>query len=217
MVSHHFKCIFVHVPKTAGQSIEQVFLDALGRTWETRAPLLMRYNPDPGLGPPLLSHLKAREFVLHGHVTPETFQEYFTFGFVRNPWDRMVSLYKQFGYEGKCGFKNFMRNTFTHDISRTKYWFVCPQVEYLHDDQGDLLVDFIGRYENLENDFKKIRKVLGLPHVQLPHVNDSQKKIKNMEAKPEPRVDWREYYDNECIDFVAMFYKKDIECFNYDF
>jgi hypothetical protein len=217
MVSHHFKCIFVHVPKTAGQSIEQVFLDALGRTWETRAPLLMRYNPDPGLGPPLLAHLKAQEYVLHGHVAPETFQEYFTFGFVRNPWDRMVSLYRQFGYEGKYGFKNFLRNTFTHDICRTKYWFICPQVEYLHDKRGDSLVDFIGRYENLEKDFKKICTALGLPEVQLPLVNDSQKRRNNKEANSGSRVNWKLYYDNECIDFVAKFYKKDIECFNYVF
>lgn len=217
MVSHHFRCVFVHVPKTAGQSIEQVFLDALGRTWETRAPLLMRYNPDPGLGPPLLAHLKAREYVLHGYVDQETFQEYFTFGFVRNPWDRMVSLYRQFGYEEKCSFRNFLLNVFTHDISRKRYWFVCPQVEYLHDERGKSLVDFIGRYENLQNDFKKICVTIGLPDVQLPHVNDSHHRRNAREETPRKCVEWRDCYDNECIDFVSEFYKKDIECFDYVF
>ena len=63
MISHHQKCVFVHIPKNAGQSIEHVFINLLELTWETRAPLLLRRNEHPELGPLRLAHLKAEEYV----------------------------------------------------------------------------------------------------------------------------------------------------------
>jgi len=63
LISHHDKCLFVHVPKCAGQSVEMFFLDRIGLDWERRAPLLLRPNDVPALGPPRLAHLKAAEYV----------------------------------------------------------------------------------------------------------------------------------------------------------
>ena len=61
MISHRHQCVFVHVPKTAGISIEHVFLAQYGLTWDERAPLLLRFNPDPALGPERLGHLTATD------------------------------------------------------------------------------------------------------------------------------------------------------------
>jgi hypothetical protein len=47
VICHPYRCVFVHVPKSAGISIEHVFLGLLGLTWETRGPLLLRHNNDP--------------------------------------------------------------------------------------------------------------------------------------------------------------------------
>lgn len=93
MISHKFRTVFVHIPKTAGQSIETAFLNAHGLTWETRAPLLLRRNDDPAAGPPRLAHLFAREYVALGHVTPRDFDAYHKFSVVRHPYDRAVSAY----------------------------------------------------------------------------------------------------------------------------
>jgi len=60
MICAQYRCLFVHVPKTAGMSIDQVFLELVGLTWKTRAPLLLGGNDDPKLGPPRLEHLKGR-------------------------------------------------------------------------------------------------------------------------------------------------------------
>ena len=73
------------MPKAAGQSIEQVFIDALGLTTATRASLLLRKNVHPELGPPRLAHLKAGDYVRYHYLAPEQFKNYFTFSFVRNP------------------------------------------------------------------------------------------------------------------------------------
>src|SRR5687768_14243923 len=62
VICREYRCLFVHVPKTAGMSIEHVFLRLVGLTWETRAPLLLGGNDDPRLGPPRLEHLKASEY-----------------------------------------------------------------------------------------------------------------------------------------------------------
>jgi hypothetical protein len=44
MISYKRKCVFVHIPKCAGQSIESVFDNDAGLTWENRAPFLLRPN-----------------------------------------------------------------------------------------------------------------------------------------------------------------------------
>lgn len=65
MISHEHKTVFIHVPKVAGQSVELAFLRQLGMTWEERAPLVLRHNPDPAKGPERLAHLLAREYRHH--------------------------------------------------------------------------------------------------------------------------------------------------------
>ena len=52
MLSHQDKCLFVHIPKAAGQSVESIFVQRSGLTWQTRDALLLRPNKEPEQGPP---------------------------------------------------------------------------------------------------------------------------------------------------------------------
>lgn len=148
--------MFIHVPKTAGISIEHVLLRLLGLTWETRAPLLLRRNDDPSKGPPYLAHLKATEYVSRGYLTPREFDGYFKFSFVRNPWDRIVSEYKYRGHPLRMDCKTYLFKHLPTPGFTDAYCHIVPQYDFVHDERGTLLADFVGRYESLQADFEVV-------------------------------------------------------------
>ena len=233
MICHHYKCVFVHIPKTAGQSIEHAFLNLLNLNWEMRAPLLLRYNDHQELGPPRLAHLKAEEYVSYKYLTQEMFDDYYKFSFVRNPWSRMISFYKYFGFNKRYEFKSFLLNVFKNRVWQETYWFVGPQSEFVCDKDGNILMDYIGKFENLQNDFNYVFQKLGLSPTDIPHVNKSKTTnprlsfypnqlakylIYHINKKHMPSFkSYQEYYDNESREFVAELYKKDINLFGYQF
>ena len=237
MISHHHKCVFIHIPKNAGQSIEHVFLDLLGLTYETRAPLLMRPNDRPELGPPRLAHLKWHEYVGCKYMTQEQFDSYFKFAIVRNPWDRAVSIYKYYRFQKTCSFADFVTRHLSDWMWQERHWFVGPQSDFICDAEGRLRVDFLGRFESLHGDFQQVCGKIGLPPIDVPHVNLS---VSRIEASKEPAngragrmlkhlwcrreeaafptyPDYRDYYDETSRWQVADLYAPDIERFGYRF
>lgn len=234
MVSHEHKCIFIHIPKTGGQSVENVFLNSIGLTWKTRAPLLLHANAEESIGPQRLEHLKASEYTQHHYVSEELFNNYFKFSIVRDPWSRMFSFYKFHGYALLTDFKTYVMKYFMKDPWNRVQYFVCPQVEYLYDNDNNLLVDYIVRFENMDEDFKKVSDKFAFGLDKLPLINKSipnqnrfyKKAEKLVQRFPELKIedntenlksDYRANYDDEIKEFVAEIYKKDIEAFNYTF
>ena len=233
MICHHTKCIFVHIPKNAGQSIEHVFLNRLGLTWETRAPLLLRYNGRPELGPPRLAHLRAEEYVRYKYLPQEMYDEYFKFAFVRNPWSRMVSFYKISRYSHRLEFKQFLTGVFKNKFWYEKRWFMGPQTDFIYSGDDSLLVDFVGRFEQLQNDFNQVCDRIGLPHTEIPHVNLAENTKPNPSREPKKLAKYllylatkrkiptfkryQDYYDRESKELVAELYNRDIELLGYDF
>ena len=223
MISDPDKFIFIHIPKTAGRSIEAVlrkrFKHATTRSqdpnwsWTTQHDSIIEY--DVSMTNPL--------------------SDYFTFAFVRNPWSRIVSLWKHLQcpkVPGKpslgwaniagssissIGFEEFVFN-FAKIIKGAqnahwwnpyrKYMFTAPQLNFITNENNEMNLDFIGRFENLQNDFEHVCKKLNIDKATLPHVNKTP-----MKKKP-----YQEYYQSQkCIDEVAKLYKKDIDFFKYDF
>ena len=117
-------------------------------------------------------------------------------------------------------------------------YFVRPQHDYLYDDEGRLLVDFVGRFEQLGQDFETVRKQLklttALPHKN-KHVSPSiplasrfrQAALGSLAMSPahvaaafgtkekHPRA--REYFDAESASVVGEIYKRDVQAFGYEF
>ena len=147
MISHKHQCVFIHIPKTAGMSIETAFLDSLGLefTKGQNEELLLTYNTDPKMGPPSLAHLTPKQYVGLNYLDQQTFEQYFKFAIVRDPWDRIVSIYRHFDFQRMMSFYSFLKYELPR-LFEERLYFVMPQVNYIYDESGKQLVDFVGRF-----------------------------------------------------------------------
>ena len=194
-ISHKHKFVFVHIPKTAGTSIEKFFnLYGVNNKGDNRI-----FNIDIMFGQNA-QHFTYKEILKKSN---KNLSNYFSFSFVRNPWSRMVSEFfwrKHFPKLRKRTFKDFVLKT--HEF---KDVHILPQTIFVLDKGGKQLVDFIGKTENLQEDFNIVCDKIGIPQQQLPHKNKTKHKH------------YTEYYDDETKQIVAEKYAKDIEYFGYKF
>jgi len=153
---------------------------------------------------PARNHASASEII--SKIGKEKFDACFSFGIVRNPWDWQVSMYN-YGIESASNrngkflkrfksFDNYIRWRCQEDVHYQK--------DFLFSESGEQLVDFIGKYENLEEDFQKICENIGIA-AKLPRLNQSR-------HKP-----FQEYYTPDTVDLVRKTFAKDIDLFGYDF
>ncbi|WP_024611175.1 sulfotransferase family 2 domain-containing protein [Pseudoalteromonas sp. TB64] len=219
MISKFDNCLFVHVPKVAGQSVESVFLKRAGLSWHQRDAFLLKQNKQLKLGPPRLAHLTASEYIKLGYVTQHEFDGLYKFSFVRNPWERILSEYQYRAY--RCSFKDFLLKQFptvkddNYYTGDDLYRHVIPQAEFVCDKQGKLMVDFIGRFEKLTKDFAKVSNFIADEPLLLPHKNKTSLSFKRF-LQPKSKH-YSDYYCDKTEQFVARYYAQDIELFNYSF
>ena len=138
----------------------------------------------------------------------------FKFAFVRNPWDSQVSSYHHIRRErphllnADESFEAFLRRKL--DPSREWQYHIdtsiTPQTDYLVDLNGNLIVDFIGHYETLQQDFDHCCQRIGVPGIELPH-----------RRKAEDRLVYREYYTPDTQALVSRAFARDIEMLGYEF
>jgi hypothetical protein len=227
MICREFGCLFIHVPKTAGQSIEQFFMERLGLDRKTgRNHLVMGQNTDRDCGTRKLCHLSATEYMTCGHLTPQEFDGMFKFAFVRNPYERLVSEYLYRNYFSHHSFRDFVLNKMPPPGWGDQYRHVMPQYDLLHDADGRLLVDFVGRFENLAEDFAQVCATLGFEDAELPHRNQSDKASRQRKRwirntlffnGENGKRHWANYYDAQTREFVAKLYRNDLATFDYGF
>jgi len=177
MISTKHKTIFVHIPKVAGQSIETLFLDDLGLDWDQRHELLMRKKKPQEKGPHRLAHLRAKDYVSLGYVDATTFEAFFKFSFVRNPYARVLSLYHYLGYSRIISVEKFIEKVLAKNV-KEDHFFYQSQYDYLYDEEGDRLVDYVGKLEKISEDIEHVLVKSGLQGKKMPHVNKSEKGLK---------------------------------------
>lgn len=204
IINTNKKFIFLHLPKNAGSTLKTLFQ---GQAY--------------GLEPK--HHIKNG---IHTHATADEaknyfpfWDDYFKFIFVRNPWDRLYSIY------------SYWKNTYWRENRRLKSknfknWLMIeenydwwngkptnqklphqkrPQMSWLCDKNSQIIVDYIGRVEDLHEDCKIICNKIGITY--------KQPTIKNKSS----RGTYKNAYDNEMIEFVSHYHKVDIEYFGYKF
>lgn len=210
LISDDHQFIFVHIPKTAGSSITQV-LEPVSRCgsefWLTR--WLLRAGVRSNLfAPPKYRtyrrHTSARK--LQWYLPRRQFQQYYKFAFVRNPWDWLVSY-----YHFVMGQPNHRRYRQLKSLGSFEHFveYECSQKKFMQknfvtDHQGNLIVDFVGRFENLMEDFALVCHKLNITG-SLGQRNRSQHR------------DYRSYYSDRAIELVAQGYAEDIQLFGYTY
>ncbi|MFW6130630.1 MAG: sulfotransferase family 2 domain-containing protein [Atribacterota bacterium] len=201
MINHDLKCVFVHIMHTGGTSIE---FNLCGNDWwkiEKKT-----------------KHLMASQAK---NVYREYWKDYFVFSFVRNPWDRIISMFRHRNFFGifmekkQINFQRYFDQFSKHNVLLEHDYRAYNIQDILtpkHKSNQVYLnildenIDFIGRFENLQEDFDKICDILKISQRKLPHKNKSKRKS-----------DYRSYYNDETKQIVCEMYKNDIDFFGYRF
>ena len=234
LISHDYKFIFIHIGKTGGTSIEKVLCEYLNLNF-----LDTEMSPEGEWW----KHIWAK--YMKEYVGEKMWDDYFTFAFVRHPFDMILSLYSMYtqdpGYTYPVehtdvyhpwnqyeDFKDFILSMGKRqhepdekwrfqldnlDVRTTMYiWEDLEnlQTSYLTDSwkgkengRGEILVDFVGRFENLVNDFHQVCQIIGLPKLELIHHGATQHQF------------YQELYTEEMKRIVAEHFSIDLERFGY--
>jgi hypothetical protein len=226
IISHEHRFIFLKTKKTAGTSIELALCQICGpddiitpvtaedeklRTgrgpqnwrrhgwWQSPRPLWKRRWLK--LGPPdygYYNHITAAEVA--NYIGPEIWSSYFKFAFDRNPWDRQVSHYhfRHRGWKRPPTFAEFLSRDRRARVNNYEIYSI----------EGKPCVDFLGRFETLEEDLAKVLKTLGIEaRPQLPRAKSSFR----------PHKPYQDYYDEHTEKLVGDWYQNEIALLGYSF
>ena len=194
-ISHENHLIFVHIPSTGGSSIERMF-SIFG---DRKIPnMKMLFGFDKCLNR-YLQHLTLSDIK---EIVPEDiFQSYFKFSVVRNPWAKMVSEYHYFSRDrSELSFPLFVQKR----INSMDQHFL-EQYKFIVDESGDVAVDLVCRFENIQTDIRKVFERFDMPKTLLSRSNGRH------------YDHYSTYYDDTARELVAERYKKDIELFKYSY
>jgi Sulfotransferase family len=201
MILHSKRLIFVHIQKTGGNSIAS----ALGG------------QPDCPE-----KHFLARD--LRDCYGSNVWNDYFKFAFVRNPWDRLVSWWSMISdnreaYANGVRFNKFQSLVLSRGTTFQKFldcdeeildadgpkWIYRNQIDYLTDTFGRSIVDFVGRFESIREDFDVVTQKMLSRSYTLPHLNRST------------HLHYAEYYNPAMVEKVEARFARDIAAFGYTF
>ena len=191
---HESKTIFIHIPKTAGMSLLKAIYGDVTREGH-------------------------RSLYFNRIALKSDKDNYFSFSFVRTPYDRLYAAYK---FLEKGGINKLDKIAFETHLEKFKDFedfvvngldkklifqitHLIPQSDFLCNTKGQILVDFIGRFENLEEDVKRLSLKLE-KEIEVDHLNKNMKELS-----------YTDVYTNEMIEKVKEIYKKDLAIFKYNF
>ncbi len=205
MLSTKHRFLFVHIPKTGGNSVQSVLEPYSDDSIVKATPYQDGINR---------FEVRSARYRTAKHSTIADYRrEYgeamlgqlFKFCCVRNPWERALSDYfsphrgpvmwdKQRFIQFVPAKVKFVKHFLTANTNET-----CDLSKALKN------IDFVMRFERLQTDFDAVCDKLAISRVALPHYNASGKAA------------FRDYYDEETIELVAKRFHEEIECFGYTF
>jgi len=182
------KIIYYKPGRAAGTSIFRIILQPMGG-W-----LIQKDNPK-----------EFSEWIKN--ITDKEMDKYFTFIFVRNPFARLVSYWNS----------THKNQPFRDYVKQKDRIFKDGVPTFLHHQTQSSLVEtpdgkksnlnFVGKVENIDDDWYKLCSTIGIPHTPMGHDRSGS----------QPYEHYKSFYDEEIIDIVTKMYQRDLEIFNYKF
>ncbi|MDJ0729444.1 MAG: sulfotransferase family 2 domain-containing protein [Crocosphaera sp.] len=215
-LSHNF--IFVHIPKTGGTSIQSLLM----KYSEDRIVYKDKSNPNNSFWLfndqlSLKKHSKLKEY--KNKIDYDTYKKMFRFAVIRNPWDMMISWY----FSPHSGRTQWDRDKFIkllYSVPRPRNFLLLPSLktrilekiyenlkipDSLYNIKLDRDIDYLIKFENLESDWNKVCKLIGITPETLPKKHKSK------------RLHYSHYYDDELKELVANKFVLEIKYMGYKF
>ena len=194
MISHQKKFIFIHIPKCGGTTLATSLVDDSCTFRASTWPHNLKFKYP-------LNHCTLDD-IEESKILHPNFDKFYSFTFTRNPFDRLVSEY--FYLKNRLKLSDDIKKELIYLAERSVDGVMGNHCMHQHKFINNK-INFIGRLENIQEDFDTVCDKIEIPHQKLVHKN----KIK--------RKHYTEYYDDETRKIVAEHYKEDIEYFGYEF
>lgn len=228
-VLHSHKTIMLHPCRTAGTSIEKYLGIPSKDLWRK---IYVGDKKIKGLQHGNLDDI--HNFKEHLSINKEQLNSYFKFCFVRNPYDYVVSYWmwrkikkneniKFYEFVEKIEFEFFTNNKKYHNENKESFDTGYRLMSYYTHKNNKKVVDFIGRFENVESDFSKLCSIIKFKKQDMPHEmasaveNKSSLTRKESILYKEKKPHYSKFYNLNLTKRVESIFKKDLEIFNYSF
>jgi len=243
-INRELKAIYIHLPKVGGLYIENILISFYNFK-QIRFGRLDHDEFNENKNITKFSEINAKEESIlqlrnkgltryfdsaESPITKEEWNTYYKFTFVRNPYDRMVSAFKYLNKIKKINihksnFKDFLFEN--ADLSDYGYFHTfISQYDHLIDNNNNININYIGKFENLNEDFIKVLCNIGISEINhTKYLEDniiinssSQGKMHYDKTDKTDKTNkslYTDYYDEECLQQINTYFEKDFKQFNF--